>query len=140
LPALEEQLRDAVARLSVFDVPATLEHGDLHPDSVRIRPDGPVFYDWTDGCVSVPAFTLVPLLERDPFGDDRLRDAYLEPWGERLPREAFDLSQYLGRFHIAVSYRWIAHATAPRQRWELGSAFPELVRGLLGERAPSSGR
>jgi hypothetical protein len=46
-------------------------------------------------------------------------------------RKAAELSQELGRFHLAVSYRWIAEATAPAQRWELGPAFPQLIRGLL---------
>jgi hypothetical protein len=84
----------------------------------------------------LPFFSLVPFLERAPFGGDRLRDAYLEPWSALVPpgrlQEACELAQELGGFHLAVSYRRIAHATEPRQRWELGAAFPALIRGPLG--------
>src|SRR5215211_6850359 len=126
LPALSARLAEAVARLRALEIPSTLEHGDLHAGNVRVRVGGPVFHDWTDGCLSVPFFSLVPFLEHDPFGGDRLRDAYLEPWSSLLPadrlREAYVLAGTLGRFHLAVSYRWIAHAAGRHQRWELGAA------------------
>ena len=84
LPALAERLRAACHRLAALDIPPTLEHGDLHPGNVRIRDGRPVFYDWTDGCVSVPLFSLPPFLEDAAAGArDRLRDAYLEPWTAR---------------------------------------------------------
>jgi hypothetical protein len=99
-----------------------------------------VFYDWTDGCVSVPLFSLGPFLERvDPPERPRLRDAYLEPWTEHLPRarltEAVELAGFLCLLHLAVSYRGIARATEERQRWQVGPAFPAYVRELLAHQA-----
>jgi len=135
LPALSARLAEAVERLRALEIPPTLEHGDLHPGNVRVRPGGPVFHDWTDGCLSVPLFSLAPFLENNPFGGHRLRDAYLEPWSALLSvdrvQEACELAEELGRFHVAVSYRWIAHAAGPHQRWELGMVFPQLIRALL---------
>ena len=43
VPELAERLHDACGRLRAHDVPATLEHGDLHTDNVR-RVDGGFLY------------------------------------------------------------------------------------------------
>jgi hypothetical protein len=140
LPALAERLRAACDRLHGLDVPPTLEHGDLHPGNVRIRDGGPVFYDWTDGCVSVPLFSVAPFLaDVEPPRRSRLLDAYLKPWTAHTPadrlRDAVEPADFLSLFHLAISYRRIARATEERQRWELGPAFPYYVRELLGRSA-----
>jgi hypothetical protein len=63
LPELADRLRAACARLRGYELPPTLEHGDLHPGNIRRRDDGFLVFDWSDGCVSVPFFSLVPFLE-----------------------------------------------------------------------------
>jgi hypothetical protein len=143
VPALQGRLRAACAELRAHGLPPTLEHGDLHGSNIVETANGFLFYDWSDACLSVPFFSLVPLFE---FGDlselphDRgvLRSAYLEPWGKLVPSErlveAFELSLFVGLFHQAISYYRIVELTEPRARWEWQRAFPNLVKQLL-ERA-----
>jgi hypothetical protein len=45
--------------------------------------------------------------------------------------EAFELAQFLGRFHQAIGYHRIARHTETRARWEWERVFPDLVRSLL---------
>jgi hypothetical protein len=142
LPALEEALRDAVGRLSALDLPDTLDHGDLHADNVRIADGDPVFFDWTDGCLTVPFFSLVPLLEHVPAeAAARLRDAYLEEWEPHLAGAgdagaAFELGQLVGLFHLLVSYRRILAGIDAADRWQWRRVVPYLARQLL-QREPS---
>ena len=144
VPALRDRLRAACERLRAHELPPTLEHGDLHPGNIVETGAGVLFYDWSDGCLSVPFFSLVPLFEYGELSeapDERelLRSAYLEPWAELVPGnrlvEAFELSLFVGLFHQAISYYRIVERTEPRARWEWARAFPWLVRKLL-ERSP----
>ena len=140
VPELAKRLHEACDRLRACDLPVTLEHGDLHTDNVRRAEGGYLFFDWSDACVSVPFFGLVPFLE---FHDepleatlrDRLRDAYLAPWADALGRddlvEAFELAQFVGLFHQAISYQRITEGTEPRARWEWERGFPFFVKRLL---------
>jgi hypothetical protein len=140
VPELAKRLHDACDRLRAHDLPATLEHGDLHTDNIRGVDGGFLFFDWSDACLSIPFFGLVPFFE---FHDeplqatvrDRLRDAYLTPWADELGRddlvEAFELAQFVGLFHQAVSYRRITEGTEPRARWEWERGVPFFVKRLL---------
>lgn len=140
VPALAERLHEACERLRLHDLPATLEHGDLHTDNVRLQDSGLLFFDWSDACLSVPFFGLVPFLEfhpapLEPRLREHLRDAYLEPWAARLGGaalvEAFELAHVVGMFHQAVSYHRITEGTEPRARWEWERGFPYFVKMLL---------
>ena len=141
VPDLVKRLHAACAELRAYDLPATLEHGDLHTDNVRRRGDGTfLFFDWSDGCLTVPFFGLVPFLEfhdepLEPGLRNQIRDAYLAPWAARLGRDdlvdAFELAQFVGLFHQAVSYQRIAEGTEPRARWEWERGFPFFVKRLL---------
>jgi hypothetical protein len=137
LPGIAERLRESCARLRALELPPTLEHGDLHPGNVRVRDGGPLFYDWTDGAVSVPFFTLTQFFDvaEEPPEPDRIRAAYLEPWrphvGVDRPERALDLAEYVALFHLATAYRRIVQATEASQRWELGRVFPYFVRKLV---------
>jgi hypothetical protein len=140
VPELVGRLHDACRRLRAHDLPATLEHGDLHTDNLRRVDGGFLFFDWSDACLTVPFFGLVPFLE---FHDEplaatlraRVRDAYLAPWADELGRddlvEAFELAHFVGLFHQAVSYHRITEGTEPRARWEWERGFPFFVKRLL---------
>jgi hypothetical protein len=140
VPELVQRLHAACDRLRTHDLPTTLEHGDLDTDNVR-RVDGCfLFFDWSNACLSVPFFGLVPFLEfhDEPLAPtlrNRLRDAYLAPWADELGRgdlaEAFELAHFVGLFHQAVSYYRITQGTEPRARWEWERGFPFFVKRLL---------
>ena len=143
IPALQERLRAACDRLRSYDLPATLAHGDLHAGNIVETEGGVLFYDWSDACLSVPFFCLVPLFEFNDGYDEstreELRDAYLDAWREHGSKqdlvEACRLAEYLGLYHHAVSYYRIVEQTEQRARWEWEDAFPWFVKLLL-ERAP----
>jgi Ser/Thr protein kinase RdoA (MazF antagonist) len=143
VPALRERLQAACEALRACELPPTLEHGDLHTNNVRERDGGFVIFDWSDGCLSVPFFSLVPFFEFHSSSlaaglREQLRDAYLEAWMGVGPRErlveAFELAQFVGLFHQAISYHQITEHTEPRARWEWERGFPYFVKRLL-ERA-----
>ncbi len=140
VPALAARLREACAALRAHDLPPTLEHGDLHTDNVRERDGAFAVFDWSDGCLSVPFFSLVPFFEFRPSPldgglRDALRDEYLEAWTAYGPRErlaeAFELARFVGLFHQAVGYRRITELTEPRARWEFERGVPFFVKRLL---------
>lgn len=134
VPALPERLGAAAERLERFEIAPTLDHGDLHAGNVRLRATGPLFYDWSDGCVTMPLLSLVPLVlwHELPFAVTELRDAYLETMG--APVEAFDDAITLGLAHQAGAYYRINAGTPPHGRWQWEDVLPSIVKQLL-ERA-----
>ncbi|GAA1751402.1 phosphotransferase [Streptomonospora arabica] len=76
-------------------LPPSLDHADLHVGNVFVLDGGYRFADWGDAAVAHPFFSLlVPLriavreLGADSRTEQRLRDAYLEPWTQTLPATA----------------------------------------------------
>jgi len=94
--------------LAAAGAPETMQHDDLHGNNVYPHNGAARILDWGDSCVSHPFLTLFVaflhleemegLARGDPWFD-RLRDAYLEPWGRPAElRETFELAQRLGPF------------------------------------------
>lgn len=108
LPRLERLCAD----LAAYGVPDSLQHDDLHMANVYVQGDHLRVIDWGDSSVSHPFASLVVtfrfLEERnglspsDPWFD-RLRDAYLEPWGTGLGN-AFELAMRVGAFAHALAH------------------------------------
>jgi hypothetical protein len=115
--ALRPRLEALVDELEAARIPHSMEHADLHNRSVFARRGELRVLDWGDSSVGHPFFSLVVTFDylRDTGlspGDpwfDRLRDAYLEPWGAGL-RQPFDLAQRLGR--VARAIGWGRHHEA----------------------------
>lgn len=142
------RLRAAVPRLEALcldlsrrAVPYTLEHGDFHPWNVVLDGDRIVFFDWSDGCLAHPFFSMAAVIEHQadfpkvPDAASRLLDAYLEPWTvfepmERL-RETFAIAQTLAAVHLAWSYHRIIAHLEEDARWEMGGAVPHYLRMAL---------
>ena len=120
------------AELAAHDVPETVQHDDLHMANVYARGDRLRLLDWGDASISHPFASLVVtfrfLEERNelPPSDPwfaRLRDAYLEPWGDGLA----------GAFALAIRVGAFAHTLAwARQRDHL----PEEARAEFDKRFP----
>jgi hypothetical protein len=108
-PRFGERCRE----LAALGVPETIQHDDLHMNNLFASARGLRIVDWGDASVSHPFASLVVtfrfLEERtglapgDPWFE-RLRDAYLEPWGGRTMRGAFDLAFVVGGFARAIAY------------------------------------
>jgi hypothetical protein len=110
LRAFAPRFAELCASLDSAGTPDSIQHDDLHAANVWAR-DGTVrIVDWGDACVSHPFCTLADtfrLLEHglalDP-GDrafERLRDAYLEPWGGG-PRQVVADALVVGTFARAI--------------------------------------
>ena len=85
LTAFGPVLRERCRELDAFGIPASLDHGDLHPNNIFGRGPQALAFDWGDAALAHPFSTLLILLRSatDFFGADALaalRAAYLEPW------------------------------------------------------------
>jgi hypothetical protein len=107
--------------LDAHDVPESVQHDDLHMANVYEQEDRLRVLDWGDASISHPFASLVVtfrfLEERNGLAPDdrwfeRLRDAYLEPWGADLT-ETFALAMRVGAFaHAFASIRQRNHVRA----------------------------
>ena len=123
--------------LAAVPIPDTIEHADLHHRSVFDREGHLRILDWGDASISHPFFSMAVtfhwLREVNGLGPDdrwfdRLRDAYLEPWGSGLV-PAFDVALRLGK--VARALAWLRHHDA------MGTGafapFDEQLPGVLRE-------
>ena len=113
-----------VEELRASGLPETIQHDDLHDGQVFVRDGHYRVLDWGDSCVSHPFHSLTVILraaawklELEPGGPEleRMRDAYLEPWGP--PAELAGLAE--------TAYRTgtLARALAWERYLETGEAI-----------------
>jgi hypothetical protein len=128
------RLRDAVrlvssmcSDLAAVGIPETLQHDDFHDGQVFVRDGRYLFLDWGDSCVSHPFHTMVVTLRVLAWQQDlrpgcpellRLRDAYLEPFGDLASlgdlRTAFDRAHRTGTIGRALAWhRYFAATRTP---------------------------
>lgn len=111
LRAFEPRFAELSASLDAAGMPDSIQHDDLHAANVWARDDRLRILDWGDACVSHPFCTLADtfrLLEHnlrlesaDP-AFERLRDAYLEPWGSNASRQVVADALVVGTFARAI--------------------------------------
>lgn len=111
-------------------LPASIEHGDLHSNNMRLVRGDLVFFDWGDACVSHPFFStrvfwnsLDDLIEGEWTESkwlemvDEFRPYYLAPWTKFAPIEklerALRISDELGCVQRALS--WYLYLTPNRE-------------------------
>src|SRR5205807_1597794 len=99
------------AELAAYGIPETIQHDDLHDGQVFFRDGRYLFFDWGDSCISHPFHSLTVALranaaklDLEPGGPElqRLRDAYLEPFGDL--HEAADLAYRTGTVARALAW------------------------------------
>jgi fructosamine-3-kinase len=113
LPRVTEMIRE----LDCFDLPLTIDHGDLWAPNILVGADGPRFLDWSDASISQPFFSMLPLLSaggitaplrHDPRLRTHMRQAYLQPWkqllGKRSLMRAWKIARPLAALHLAADY------------------------------------
>ena len=116
-------MRDTVAgwceRLARSAVGASLDHNDLHAWNILGSGGEVRFYDWGDGVVAQPfasmlALGWVPMSDADRL---RLRDAYLEPFGELAPHaelvDTLELACRVGKIARALTWQRSVSAYDP---------------------------
>src|SRR4029077_20566057 len=101
LRGLRSRYAEACAELESAAIGASIQHDDLHDGNVLAGEGGYRVIDWGDSGLAHPFATLLVTLRSvghafelgdwTPFQPvarelDRLRDAYLEPWSDRLSR------------------------------------------------------
>jgi hypothetical protein len=142
LRALAPRLHAACDALTAYNIPISLEHGDLWTGQIVIRPDGGFcFTDWSDSAITCPLFSLPFFLAEVhnelpgvPDAPERLRDAYLAPWTayEPMPHllEAYEYVRLLSPLYTALQY---AYDILPRMeiRWEMENMVGYNLRLLL---------
>lgn len=129
-------------QLATFNLPETLNHGDLHDGNVFICERHYLFFDWGDSSISHPFFTIQTTyaslknrfgLEKKSPWFKRLRECYLDVWSEYETREkleiAFELTQQLSP--ILSALRWLP-ALANMDE-ETQNNYQEAIPSLLRE-------
>lgn len=136
LQALLPALQNACAELASYHVPAALVHGDLHTANVILQGETMVIIDWTDACITHPFFDMLTIFwEEDAALKAVMRDDYLSLWTEYEPmprlRQAWELAEWLGAAHQAVSYQQILAHIEPGPGQALRHDFRQWLQTLL---------
>ncbi|GAA5529805.1 phosphotransferase [Herpetosiphon gulosus] len=143
LQAAIPQLKAACCSLQAFNLPDTLEHGDLGASNIIIAAQRTIFTDWSDASISQPFFSLGLLLEgiEQRFSSilnvrETLIQSYLNIWVEQFGleyaqlRQAYQHAAILTPIHQALTYQhWIKpYLYAP---WEMEAMIPAYLRQLI---------
>jgi hypothetical protein len=126
--------------LIAYGIPETIQHDDLHLANLYVKGESLRVLDWGDSSISHPFASLVVtfrfLEEWNRLGPSdpwftRLRDAYLEPWGNGLT-PAFDLALRVGAFaHVIAWKRQRDHLPADA-RPHFDQVFSLVLRRAIG--------
>jgi hypothetical protein len=139
LRALASRFAELCAELAAHEVPETVQHDDLHMKNVYAQGEHLRVVDWGDASISHPFGSLVvtfrfleqvtKLLPGDPWFA-RLRDAYLEPWGQGL-EAVFALALRVGT--VAHTIAWLRQRDhlLTEQRAEFDRGFAILLRRAI---------
>jgi hypothetical protein len=139
LRTFRTQFTELCAELEAHDVPETMQHDDLHGMNVYGREGARRILDWGDACVSHPFLTMfVTFLHIDDLTGpwrDRLRDAYLWPWGGASAlRATFELAQRLGVFAHVFKELHVLDVIPGDER----QAFERKIAALLSQGVKAS--
>jgi Phosphotransferase enzyme family len=134
LRALAPKFRELCAELGALDLPASIQHDDLHQWNVFVRGDRVALYDWGDSSIAFPLWSwLKPwwaLEDRDPT---QARDAYVTQWEAFAPRadllRALDVAIATGLFPYVAQIRRQYDATQAHS--DYGTYLPQRLRQLL---------
>jgi len=158
LRTLRPTYAEACAELEASGIGSSIQHDDLHDGNVLVANDGYRAIDWGDAGLAHPFATLLVTLrsvahafqlsEWTPFGPsapelDRLRDAYLEPWSDRLPRARLErlvrLAAWTGMVGRALVWTLAMRYATDAELAESGTAVPGWLGELLST-APGAAR
>jgi Phosphotransferase enzyme family len=136
LQALAPRFGELCEELAAFDLPASIQHDDLHQWNVFVRGDRVAIYDWGDSSVAFPLWSWLKVrrvaldydVDPEPF-----RAAYLSGLTEVAPesqlRAALELAIPSGLFAYALQIRRQYDATQAHEEYE--TYLPQNLRRLL---------
>src|SRR5262249_44735236 len=127
--ALIPPIARAVDVVAALELPASLQHDDLHPWNVCVRDRAYCFIDWGDSCVSQPLLSIsVPLAHISPRDVESALDAYVGPWVRFRPREdlvaAVAAARLLGLVTGLLKWELITSGLADDERSGYEEAIP----------------
>ncbi len=121
-------VREMLEELEGFQIPLSLEHGDLHDANIFAQEDRYKIFDWGDASITHPFFSLLLPIRHlaDKLGVSEydqheelssLVDAYLQPWEKFAPKqrllEAWKLAHHLAKFVRTINWYQLVKLTAP---------------------------
>jgi hypothetical protein len=133
------RLAELCDELAGRGVAETIQHDDLHHANLFRRDSEYRVLDWGDASVGHPFMTLVVtfrfLRERTGLAAsdawfERLRDAYLEPWGQGLD-DTFERALRLGAFARAIAYVRQRAVLASDEAAEFDVDFATVLRAAV---------
>lgn len=139
MPGFARRFTGLCEDLAGQGMPETIQHDDLHMANLYAHGDRLRILDWGDSSIAHPFASLVVtfrfleernLMSPDDPWFDRLRDAYLEPWGPGL-RDTFAVAMRVGAVAHAVA--WLRQRDAlPREaRPAFDKGFAVVLRRAL---------
>jgi hypothetical protein len=146
LLGLAGRVEELAGELAASGVPASIDHSDLHAGNVLAPGDGYVFFDWHEGAVTHPFFSMVVAtrwlahnhgVEPGSPQDARLRDAYLDPWSGYASRDSLratlDVALRIGPLTRALGWMRVLEGLPHAARGEWAGSGSGWVRDLQAE-------
>lgn len=136
LRALAPRFSTSCDELAAWGIGDTVQHDDLHMNNAYVNGDVLRILDWGDASIGHPFFSLFEtfrfLVELNGLAPDdpwfaRLRDAYLEPWGDGY-RDAFAIALQLGAVSRAIAWLHQRNALAAAARRSFDDGFDTMLR------------
>lgn len=136
LQALAPRFGELCEELAAFELPASIQHDDLHQWNVFVRGERVAIYDWGDSSVAFPLWSWLKVrrvaldydVDPEPF-----RAAYLSGLTQLAPeprlRAALEPALPTGLFAYALQIRRQYDATQAHEEYE--SYLPQNLRRLL---------
>jgi hypothetical protein len=139
LRSFQGRFTQLCGELERYGLPATVQHDDLHMANVYLQEGRARLLDWGDSSISHPFFSLAVIfrfLEEyrqlqpgDPWFD-KLRDAYLEPWGKGF-LDQFQLALQIGMFAHPIAWIRQREFLPLPDRSKFDGRFAHLLRRAL---------
>jgi phosphotransferase family enzyme len=141
LASFAERFGELCGELATLGVPETVQHDDLHAGNLYGEGQRLRLLDWGDASISHPFASLVVtfrfleevngLAPADPWFA-RLRDAYLEPWGQGLA-STFGLAMRVGAFAHVIAWARQRDALPKAARASFDTGFRIVLRRAVAQ-------
>jgi hypothetical protein len=141
LRAFHQRFAVLCTELAAHDIPETIQHDDLHMNSIYAERERLRILDWGDSSIGHPFASLVVTfrfleeinrLSPSDAWFPRLRDAYLEPWGRGL-EATFALAFRVGTFAHTIAWIRQRDHLPDDARQNFDGVFAVILRRALAQ-------